>query len=76
MNPQNAATILQREGIQISPTSGNIMGGRMRILFSGGAPLSPEIKDFLQVIFSVNMFESYGTTETAGFLTSTAIWDR
>jgi long-chain acyl-CoA synthetase len=52
------------------------MGGKMRILFSGGAPLSPEIKDFLQVIFSVNMFESYGTTETAGFLTSTAIWDR
>ena len=27
-NPQNAADILQREGIQISPTSGNIMGGR------------------------------------------------
>ena len=22
------------------------------------------------------MFESYGSTETAGFLTSTAIWDR
>jgi long-subunit acyl-CoA synthetase (AMP-forming) len=48
----------------------------MRVLFSGGAPLSPEIKDYLQVIFSVNMFESYGSTETAGFLTSTAIWDR
>lgn len=53
-----------------------VMGGRIRIFVSGGAPLLPEIRNFLAVVFSAPIFEAYGATETAGCLTGTAIWDR
>jgi long-chain acyl-CoA synthetase len=53
-----------------------IMGGRIRIMISGGAPLYPEVKNFLTVVFSAPIFEAYGMTETAGNLTCTAYWER
>ncbi len=48
----------------------------MRIMFSGGAPLSPQVKYFLTVVFSTYIFECYGCTETAGNLSCSAYWDR
>jgi long-chain acyl-CoA synthetase len=54
----------------------NILGGRIRYMVSGGAPLSVDIKNFLTVIFNSPIFEAYGFTEAAGCVTCTALWDR
>lgn len=54
----------------------NVLGGRVRFMVSGGAPLSVEVKNFLTVVFSAPIFEAYGLTECAGCLTCTAYWDR
>jgi len=51
------------------------MGGRLRFLISGGAPLSSEVKKFLTVVFSTPVFEAYGLTETSGVLSCSAQWD-
>jgi long-chain acyl-CoA synthetase len=51
------------------------MGGRLRFLLSGGAPLSSEVKNFLTVVFSTPVFEAYGLTETSGVLSCSAQWD-
>jgi long-chain acyl-CoA synthetase len=48
------------------------MGGRLRFLLSGGAPLSSEVKNFLTVVFSTPVFEAYGLTETSGVLSCSA----
>jgi long-subunit acyl-CoA synthetase (AMP-forming) len=52
------------------------MGGKVRYMVSGGAPLSIEVKNVLTVIFAAPIFEAYGMTEAAGCLTCTAYWDR
>lgn len=54
----------------------NVLGGNIRFMVSGGAPLSIEVKNFLTVVFSAPIIEAYGMTETAGLLTSTCYWDR
>lgn len=54
----------------------NILGGRIRFMVSGGAPLSVDIKNFLTVIFNAPIFEAYGLTESAGSVTCSAYWDR
>ena len=51
------------------------MGGRLRFVLSGGAPLSSEVKNFLTVVFSIPVFEAYGLTETSGVLSCSAQWD-
>ena len=53
-----------------------VLGGRVRILCSGGAPLYPEVKTFLTAAFSAPIFEAYGQTESAGNCACTASWDR
>lgn len=53
-----------------------VLGGRVRILCSGGAPLYPEVKTFLTAAFSTPIFEAYGQTESAGNCACTASWDR
>ena len=54
----------------------NVLGGRIRFMVSGGAPLQVEVKLFLTVVFSAPIFEAYGMTEAAGSVTCTAFWDR
>ena len=44
----------------------SILGNRIRFIATGSAPVSPEILNFLKVIFSVNLIEGYGLTETTG----------
>jgi len=39
------------------------LGGRVKLIITGSAPLSPEIHRFLQVCFCVNVLQGYGMTE-------------
>jgi len=48
------------------------LGGRIRMIVSGGAPLSQDVFDFLKKSFDCPVFECMGATEAAGNLTTTA----
>jgi long-chain acyl-CoA synthetase len=43
-----------------------ILGGKVRIMLTGSAPLSVEVFDFLKVCFCTYFVEAYGMTETCG----------
>mmetsp|Transcript_14113 Transcript_14113/g.25065 ORF Transcript_14113/g.25065 Transcript_14113/m.25065 type:complete len:801 (-) Transcript_14113:1959-4361(-) len=42
------------------------LGGRVRIMCTGSAPLAPSIQEFIKVCFDVPVVEGYGATETSG----------
>uniref|UniRef100_A0A7S0UJY6 Long-chain-fatty-acid--CoA ligase n=1 Tax=Polytomella parva TaxID=51329 RepID=A0A7S0UJY6_9CHLO len=48
------------------------LGGRIRIIVSGGAPLAPHIETFMRVVFNAFVVQGYGLTETcaASFIAS------
>ena len=41
-----------------------MLGGYVNFLYTGSAPVSPKILDFLKVAFASPVFEGYGLTET------------
>jgi len=41
-------------------------GGRIRLVLSGGAPLSPRINEFVSILFGCPVVQGYGLTETCG----------
>ncbi|KAK8972649.1 hypothetical protein V6N11_082578 [Hibiscus sabdariffa] len=45
------------------------LGGRLRLLLSGGAPLSSEVEEFLRVTCCCFVVQGYGLTETCGACT-------
>jgi long-chain acyl-CoA synthetase len=47
------------------------LGGRVRVMISGSAPLLPEVQDFLKVCMSAPLLEGYGQTESTGAITIT-----
>lgn len=47
------------------------LGGNVRMMITGAAPISAEVIDFLRVCFSAQVFEGYGQTETCAGLTVT-----
>lgn len=40
------------------------MGGRVRLMMSGGAPLSPDTHEQIKVCLCVDVIQGYGLTET------------
>ncbi|KAJ3218786.1 Long-chain-fatty-acid--CoA ligase 1 [Dinochytrium kinnereticum] len=47
------------------------LGGNVRMMLTGAAPISPEILDFLRVVMGCQVLEGYGQTEScaSGFVT-------
>jgi len=41
-----------------------ILGGRMRAMLSGGAPLAPDSHDFCRTCLGITLLQGYGLTET------------
>ncbi|KAJ2328795.1 medium-chain fatty acid-CoA ligase faa2, partial [Coemansia sp. RSA 2702] len=50
-------------------------GGRLNLIVSGSAPISPDTLEFLRCCFSCNVVEGYGLSETIGPATITLIDD-
>ncbi|KAI8918299.1 hypothetical protein DFJ77DRAFT_498286 [Powellomyces hirtus] len=48
-----------------------MLGGRVRILLTGAAPLGNEVASFLRIAFSCPLLEGYGMTEGMGSVTVT-----
>lgn len=44
----------------------SLLGGNMKFIFCGGAPISPETQTFAKTCFGIPIIGAYGTTETAG----------
>ncbi|XP_013880551.1 long-chain-fatty-acid--CoA ligase 3 [Austrofundulus limnaeus] len=53
----------------------SLLGGRMRVLLSGGAPLSAATQRFMNVCFCCPVGQGYGLTETCGAGTVCELWD-
>ncbi|KAL4147322.1 hypothetical protein PRNP1_011078 [Phytophthora ramorum] len=44
------------------------LGGRVRRMMNGSAPLSKDVKQFCQIVFGATMLEGYGLTETGAVI--------
>ncbi|XP_055751254.1 fatty acid CoA ligase Acsl3-like isoform X2 [Salvelinus fontinalis] len=53
----------------------SLLGGRTRVLLSGGAPLSAATQRFINVCFCCPVGQGYGLTETCGAGTISEMWD-
>jgi len=41
-----------------------LLGGELKLIGSGSAPLNPKVFNFLRIVFSCTVVEGYGATET------------
>ncbi|XP_029302794.1 LOW QUALITY PROTEIN: long-chain-fatty-acid--CoA ligase 3-like [Cottoperca gobio] len=53
----------------------SLLGGRTRVLLSGGAPLSAATQRFMNVCFCCPVGQGYGLTETCGAGSISELWD-
>lgn len=52
----------------------DILGGKIRFMLTGSAPMAPEVVEFIKIAFSTVLIEGYGQTEDcAGMLLSNAL---
>jgi long-chain acyl-CoA synthetase len=51
------------------------LGGNVRLMMTGSAPISIEVLSFLKVAFGTPIIEGYGQTEGTGAEFSTVTWD-
>lgn len=47
----------------------SLVGGKIRLMLSGGAPLSPETHDYIRVCLSLPLVQGYGLTESCACAT-------
>lgn len=52
-----------------------MLGGKVKLIACGGAPLSPETHEFIQAMLNVNIVQGYGLTETTASATLMDIHD-
>ncbi|XP_027624849.1 long-chain-fatty-acid--CoA ligase 3 isoform X2 [Tupaia chinensis] len=52
-----------------------LLGGNIRLLLCGGAPLSATTQRFMNICFCCPVGQGYGLTESAGAGTITDVWD-
>jgi long-chain acyl-CoA synthetase len=52
------------------------LGGNVRMMISGAAPVAPHITDFMRICFSTCWIEGYGSTETSAAATLTLQSDK
>lgn len=52
-----------------------LLGGKVRVMVTGGAPLSPETHDFIRVCFCCPLMQGYGLTETTACATVMEVAD-
>ncbi|XP_074047369.1 fatty acid CoA ligase Acsl3 isoform X2 [Macrotis lagotis] len=53
----------------------SLLGGNIRVLLCGGAPLSATTQRFMNICFCCPVGQGYGLTESAGAGTITEVWD-
>lgn len=53
----------------------SLLGGNIRLLLCGGAPLSATTQRFMNICFCCPVGQGYGLTESAGAGTITEVWD-
>lgn len=49
----------------------DFMGGKLRVLLCGSAPLSPDTQNFIRCCLSIRVLQGYGLTETSACATAT-----
>lgn len=50
----------------ILPKVNSFLGSRVRLIVSGGAPLKPDVYDYLRAVITPNIVQGYGMTESSG----------
>ncbi|XP_023342990.1 long-chain-fatty-acid--CoA ligase 4 [Eurytemora carolleeae] len=53
----------------------NLIGGRVRVILTGGAPLSPESHDYIRTCMGCPVLQGYGLTETCACATLMPLGD-
>jgi len=53
-----------------------ILGGELRVMLSGGAPLSSDTEEFMNICFCCPVLQGYGLTETCAGGTICQLWDQ
>lgn len=49
-----------------------LVGGRVRLIIAGGAPLTPETHEFIKTCLCIALWQGYGLTESTS---STSVQD-
>ena len=52
-----------------------VLGGNVKLVISGSAPISKEVIEFLKVVLACEVDEGYGMTETCATTTKSWPWD-